>query len=133
MAVVAVEVDDAMDGVAVVGATREEAEDSPPVDAIETEPVPCWGRTSVEDEWLELDDGGDGKRDAPPSVDSCCDVAKFMESWVSGRVGALSAICPGHRAGLGVCVVVTVCVCCGGCEASASLTVARERLAERLR
>jgi hypothetical protein len=92
MTVVAVEVDDAMDGVAVVGPSREEAESSPPVDAIETKPVPCWGRTSVEDDWLELDEGGEGKRDAPPSVDSCCDVARFTDSGGSGRMAVLSVV-----------------------------------------
>lgn len=128
------EVEDAMEGVAVVGASRDEAEASSPVDAIETEPVPCWGRASEEDEWLEPDEGGDGKRDAPPSVDSCCDVAEVTGScWVSGRLVALSVIGPGHRADLGVCVVVTVGVCCGCCKAGASLMVSRERLAERLR
>jgi hypothetical protein len=118
----------------VVGASREEAEGSSSVDAIETEAVPCWGRTSEEGEWLEPDEGGDGKRDAPLSVESCCDVAEVTGGrCVSGRLVALSVIGPGHRADLGVCVVVTVCVCCGCCMAGASLAVSRERLAERLR
>lgn len=126
MTVIAVDVVETAEEDAVDGASLAEADGSPPDEAMYEEPVPCWGRASAEDDSLDVDEGGEGKRDAPP-VDDCC-----REVSVGASPGPVSLPprlgC--RKAGCGVCVVVVIaCVC----EAGASLTVSRERLAERLR
>jgi hypothetical protein len=71
--VVAVDVDDAVEVEAADDANRAEPDGSATVDAIYAVLAPCWGRALVEDDALEVEEGGDGKREAPPLEEGCCE------------------------------------------------------------
>jgi hypothetical protein len=72
--VVTVEVDDVVEVEAADDANLAEPDGSTTDDAIYDVLAPCWGRVAAEDATLDVDDGGDGNRDAPPLDEGCCEV-----------------------------------------------------------
>lgn len=81
MTVVAVEVEEVED--AADDATRTGAGESGVADAINRGLVSCWGRAPAEVSLGEEDDGGEGKREAPPVAEGWGGLAEVSVSVLS--------------------------------------------------
>lgn len=69
---VAVEVEDAAEDDAADDTRRVGPDVSATDDAIYAVSAPSWGRATVEDAALDAEEGGDGRREAPPLVEGAC-------------------------------------------------------------